>query len=69
MIRFILRRRRHCAYDGMDLTDFETIDFDVPELEAAMAKGGFGESGYDRTELVGAEVITPNAPSGQGVVG
>lgn len=35
----------------------ETIVADVPELEAYVSRGGYGESGFEIGELVGVEII------------
>ena len=58
MIRFILKRRRDNSY-GATTSDLETLDIDVPALEAALKRGGMGKGGpgYDLTDLVGAEVL------------
>lgn len=57
MIRFILNRRIIEAGDpnGHAFTSMETLDVDVPELEALLKRGGRG-AGSDFTELVGAEL-------------
>lgn len=56
MIRFILRRESLDQHSGLRSDDYETMDLEVPELEAVLLRCGFGESGFDRTVLVGVEV-------------
>lgn len=56
MLRFILRR------DGMDVNGhqwegYETLTLDVPELAAALHRGGFGDGCWDQTHLIGVEVL------------
>ena len=64
MIRFILKRRMDNSYDCVT-AKFETVDVDVPELEALLRRGGqgVGGPGYDITELFGVEVLAAQ-PSG-----
>ena len=57
MIRFILQTSYRYEASGMEGQDFHTLDLEVPELEKQLTSGGFGETGYQRTELRGAEVI------------
>jgi len=57
MIRFILQTSYRYEASGMEGQDFHTLDLAVPELEKQLTSGGFGETGYQRTELMGAEVI------------
>ena len=56
MIRFILKRKYHNEYNDMRSSHHETILCDVPELEAAMCRGGSSENGYDVTEFVGMSI-------------
>lgn len=60
MIRFILKRRHDNSY-GATWTDHETLDVDVPQLQAALQRGGVnvGRPGFDLTELVGVQIL-PN---------
>lgn len=60
MLRFILRNKRRDSCNGLETDGLYTLDIDVPELEAALCRGGSGESGYDYHELEGVEVVTPN---------
>lgn len=56
-LRFILRRKLHDAHSGATHEGLFTIDAEVPELERALDRGGYGAGqGYDLTELVGVEV-------------
>ena len=56
MLRFILKNKYSCEISGNSGERYETIDIDVPELEKILIRGGFGESGYDKTELIGVEL-------------
>lgn len=57
MLRFIVKREVFDEHSGQKSSGFRTIDIDVPELQAALTHGGFGESGYDETSLVGVEIL------------
>ncbi len=57
MLRFILVRRQYSAYDDRRSETFETVDVDVPEIEQRLRAGGYGESGFDQTSMVGVEII------------
>ena len=56
MVRFILKRKYHDEHSGMQSFHHETILCDVPELQAAMCRGGHSEMGYDVTEFVGISI-------------
>ncbi len=57
MIRFILKRKVKNDPDPASGTELlETLDVDVPELEAALKRGGVSQYAYDISELVGVEV-------------
>lgn len=61
MIRLIVRTDdAHMAahVGGAVLTTYQTIDVDLPELEAILLDGGSSESGFRHRQLVGAEVVT-----------
>jgi hypothetical protein len=45
----------------METDDFETLLLEVPELEALLLRGGSGGPGYDRTILLGAELVSVSA--------
>ena len=60
MLRFILKTKFHDAYSGVTHSSLQTIDVDVPSLESALDRGGYGEQGYDFTELIGVEILPPH---------
>lgn len=58
MIRFILKRRTLDRGSGLAAEDYETLDLDVPELEARLLRGGMDPHGaYDRTDFAGVEIL------------
>ena len=63
MIRFILRHSVRDEYSGAHFEHFYTVDCDVPDLEAALDRGGYGESGCDIHQLIGCELIKTKAES------
>ena len=64
MLRFIMRSHRHAANWGTDCVQYYTLDIDVPELEAALSRGGYGETGFERHDLIGVEIMTAEAGEG-----
>ena len=57
MIRFIIKRHLDNGRT-VGTSGFETLDVDVPELEALLTGGGHDYAGsYDIRELVGVEVL------------
>lgn len=60
MLRFILKNTVKNDLIDLKETTYTTIDLNVIELEKLLTDGGSGEHGYDRTELVGVEVIKGN---------
>ena len=56
MLRIILKREQYDAHSGCREQNFITIDVEAPEVERALSSGGFGESGYDVTHIIGVEV-------------
>lgn len=58
MLRFILRREVLDPHSGARFDSFLTLDAEVPELEAALTGGGYGNGGFDHTKLHGVEVLT-----------
>jgi hypothetical protein len=56
MIRFIFKNQYKLA-NGFESQDYHTLDLKVPELEAKLREGGFGEDGWDTNTLVGVEII------------
>lgn len=62
MLRFILKTKRRDQHNGAEVEQLWTMDAHNEDLEAALKCGGFSESGYEYTELVGVEVRDePNA--------
>jgi hypothetical protein len=61
MLRFILRRETYSTVDELRTSDLFTVDAEVQALEDALCAGGRGEAGFDRTELVGVEVLPKKA--------
>jgi hypothetical protein len=57
MIRFFIRRKFRDAASGLETDEIESITVDVPEIEAVLTDGGYGENGYDHRLVVGAEVV------------
>lgn len=57
MIRFIIKRHMDNAR-SVGTATFETLDAEVPALEAALLGGGYDSGGsYDLRELVGVEIL------------
>ncbi len=56
MVRFIIKHRFHDAYGGGSGESFHTLQLAVPELEAALKRGGHGPSGFDYYDLIGVEI-------------
>lgn len=57
MLRFILKNSYKDSCNGAEVENFFTMDFEVPELEQQLRRGGFGENGYQFNQLVGVEVL------------
>ena len=68
MLRFIIQNQREDGRLGVGFVDYYTLDIDVPELEAALTRGGHGEMGFDRHSLVGVEVLNGRQPESVEVV-
>jgi hypothetical protein len=62
VIRFIIKRRFADSYSGASSETLETILLDVPELQAALKRGGHGPMGYDISELMGVELVEEQTP-------
>ena len=60
MIRFVVERHEMQHSQGIDWRDYVTVDVDLPELEALLKRGGFGENGFEAWRLLGAEILQPN---------
>lgn len=56
-LRFIIKRRAQDPHTGLRSSGHQTIDLEVPELEALLTSGGQGPAGYDVCELAGVEVL------------
>ena len=56
MIRFIIKRKVLDRNSECESERFETLDVDVPELEAVLLRGGTGMSAHDISHLVGVEI-------------
>ena len=61
MVRLIFKRTWQDNISGDRSESFETVDMDIPVIEEKLSAGGFGESGFDRTDLIGVEILTHNA--------
>ena len=57
MLRVILKTVVH--NEDLQLHDegFHTLDINQQDLENILLKGGYGNGGYERTRVVGVEVI------------
>ena len=60
MVRLIFKRTWQDNISGSRSESFETVDMDIPVIEEILSAGGFGESGFDRTDLIGVEILTHN---------
>lgn len=59
MIRAIFKNKHRDPGTGAEWITMETLDFNCPELERALKRGGLesgGMSGYHVVELIGVEV-------------
>jgi len=56
-IRVILKRTIFDANVNSLSEDFITKDVELPEIEALLLSGGRGETGFDKTDFVGIEII------------
>lgn len=61
MLRFIVQRHTIEFGPGIDRRDHFTVDVEVPALEAMLRQGGSGEGGFESWQLLGVEVLTPEA--------
>lgn len=57
MLRFILKRKFSDRHSGCEGEDLMTMDLQINALEIVLRSGGFGMDEYERTELVGVEII------------
>lgn len=60
MLRYILRTTFRDRFSGCEGSKLFTIDDDALQVENALLSGGRGEDCFERTELVGVEVIGDN---------
>lgn len=58
MLRAIINRRVHHE-NGSEWQDWETIDFDAPELEARLREGGQDGERFDMRSVFAVEVRKP----------
>lgn len=65
MLRFVMNEKRRHIDNGLETTSFFTVDAAVPELEAALTAGGYGNGGYHYNELVGVEVLSTKPKTAQ----
>ena len=61
MLRFILKREVKDGFNGLVSEGYQTLDLNVPELEAILQRGGFSETAYDQTTLIGVEIRNNDA--------
>jgi hypothetical protein len=59
MLRFIIQRIEVDANIGMRHESYQTIDVEVPDVEAALNAGGSGEMGFEIFLLTGVEILRP----------
>ena len=64
MLRFIISRRTKDRMSGLETTQIETFDIDVPDLQDILTAGGQGQDCYDIRELFAVEV-RPQASGGE----
>ena len=57
MLRIILKRI--CHNEDLQIHDeaLFTVDIEQPEIEALLRSGGCGNGGYERTRVIGVEVL------------
>lgn len=56
MLRFILKSKVKNV-SGAEYECIHTYEYKMPDLQAKLCAGGFGEDTYDITELLGVEII------------
>lgn len=62
MIRFILKKEFLLKHNGLKGECFFTIDNDLQAFEKAICSGGIDEDAFERTHLIGVEVIEEKKP-------
>jgi hypothetical protein len=55
-LRAIIQRRRLDSSNGAETQQWVTIDFDAPEIETELRRGGMGENGYEFSQLFAVEI-------------
>ena len=58
MIRLLLRTTFSDTYANSSGTEYTSYDMHEPDLERKLTSGGYGEGGHNRTELIGAEIVS-----------
>lgn len=61
-VRLIVRFDDAPTNEGPVITAYRTFEVDLPEVEAVLNGGGFGD-GFSYRTLVGAEVVHTASPS------
>ena len=57
MLRFILKTKTKDSCNGLESEDYFTLDIKLLALENILRSGGMSNSGYEKTELVGVEIV------------
>ena len=65
MLRVILRHSVRDQFSGASWVEYQTMDIEIPELEARLRSGGLGDSGYDITQVFAVEVRDTSKPIAQ----
>ena len=63
MLRFILKQRVKSG-DDPEIVTYYTTNYDLPDLQRMLTRGGRGEGCYEVNELVGVE-IGPDCAGGR----
>lgn len=64
MLRFILVTNGYNPLENHSWSEHWTIDGDLQALERALTSGGHGNGGYERTSLVGVEILSKEKNDG-----
>ena len=56
MLRFLVKQKTIDQIGRVEMTSWHTLDAEVPEVEAILRGGGFGESGCDVRHVIGVEI-------------
>lgn len=65
MLRAIIRHKHRDQNNGLEIDEFETLDFDSEVLEEVLRSGGYSESGYDYWTVVGVQILASPAETGE----